>query len=232
MAPDALLASKEKAAWLIVDEAAAIPAPLLRQLVSRFPRTLLTTTVQGYEGTGRGFLLKFCASLPHLQSFTLSAPIRWAAGCPLESAISQLLIFNDEAFRDAPMGEIALEAVNQSCWQTQPALPEAMYQLLSGAHYRTSPLDLRRMMDAPGQAFRCARAGGAVAGALWLVAEGDFLPNLAVRYGRVFAGRAGIWSPSRWRRTAAVPWRRRCAGCGSVGSLSIPPASGKASGGR
>lgn len=51
MAPDALLASKEKAAWLIVDEAAAIPAPLLRQLVSRFPRTLLTTTVQGYEGT-------------------------------------------------------------------------------------------------------------------------------------------------------------------------------------
>ncbi len=141
MAPDALLASKEKAAWLIVDEAAAIPAPLLRQLVSRFPRTLLTTTVQGYEGTGRGFLLKFCASLPHLQSFTLSAPIRWAAGCPLESAISQLLIFNDEAFRDAPMGEIALEAVNQSCWQTQPALPEAMYQLLSGAHYRTSPLE-------------------------------------------------------------------------------------------
>ncbi len=172
MAPDALLASKEKAAWLIVDEAAAIPAPLLRQLVSRFPRTLLTTTVQGYEGTGRGFLLKFCASLPHLQSFTLSAPIRWAAGCPLESAISQLLIFNDEAFRDAPMGEIALEAVNQSCWQTQPALPEAMYQLLSGAHYRTSPLESAAHDGCSGQAFRCARAGGAVAGALWLVAEG------------------------------------------------------------
>lgn len=104
MAPDALLASQETAAWLIVDEAASIPAPLLRQLVSRFPRTLLTTTVQGYEGTGRGFLLKFCASLPRLQSFSLSAPIRWAAGCPLESAIRQLLIFNDEAFRDAPTG--------------------------------------------------------------------------------------------------------------------------------
>lgn len=179
MAPDALLASQETAAWLIVDEAASIPAPLLQQLVSRFPRTLLTTTVQGYEGTGRGFLLKFCASLPRLQSFSLSAPIRWAAGCPLESAIRQLLIFNDEAFRDAPTGEVVLEAVNQSCWQTQPALPEAMYQLLSGAHYRTSPLDLRRMMDAPGQAFRCARASGAVAGALWLVAEGGLSPELS-----------------------------------------------------
>ncbi|VGP91610.1 tRNA(Met) cytidine acetyltransferase TmcA [Klebsiella quasipneumoniae subsp. similipneumoniae] len=54
-----------------------------------------------------------------------------------------------------------------------------MYQLLSGAHYRTSPLDLRRMMDAPGQAFRCARAGGAVAGALWLVAEGGLSPELS-----------------------------------------------------
>lgn len=55
IAPDALLASDEQADWLVVDEAAAIPAPLLHQLVSRFPRTLLTTTVQGYEGTGRGF---------------------------------------------------------------------------------------------------------------------------------------------------------------------------------
>lgn len=50
MAPDALLSSTARADWLIVDEAAAIPAPLLQQLVARFPRTLLTTTVQGYEG--------------------------------------------------------------------------------------------------------------------------------------------------------------------------------------
>lgn len=51
-----------------------------------------------------------------------------------------------------------------------------MYQLLSGAHYRTSPLDLRRMMDAPG-GLSAALAPAAVAGALWLVAEGDFLAN-------------------------------------------------------
>ena len=46
MAPDALLASTTEADWLIVDEAAAIPGPLLDKLVSRFPRVLLTTTVQ------------------------------------------------------------------------------------------------------------------------------------------------------------------------------------------
>jgi tRNA(Met) cytidine acetyltransferase len=36
MAPDALLASTLQADWLIVDEAAAIPGPLLEKLVTRF----------------------------------------------------------------------------------------------------------------------------------------------------------------------------------------------------
>jgi tRNA(Met) cytidine acetyltransferase len=92
-----------RASWLIVDEAAAIPGPLLRQLVTRFPRTLLTTTVQGYEGTGRGFLLKFCASF-HLRQFSLLDPIRWAAGCPLEAVVSELLLFGDESFTQSPAG--------------------------------------------------------------------------------------------------------------------------------
>ncbi len=69
IAPDALLASDEQADWLVVDEAAAIPAPLLHQLVSRFPRTLLTTTVQGYEGTGRGFFAEILRSLSAFTPF-------------------------------------------------------------------------------------------------------------------------------------------------------------------
>ncbi len=206
MAPDALLASKEKAAWLIVDEAAAIPAPLLRQLVSRFPRTLLTTTVQGYEGTGRGFLLKFCASLPHLQSFTLSAPIRWAAGCPLESAISQLLIFNDEAFRDAPMGEIALGGgqsvlLANAASATGGDVPAIVRGALPNFPARSAAHD---GCSGPRLSAALAPAARWRAPCGWWP-RGDFLPNLAGRYGRVFAGRAGIWSPSRWRRTAAVP---------------------------
>ncbi|STA75454.1 ATP-dependent acetyltransferase [Citrobacter freundii] len=102
MAPDALLSSSATADWLIVDEAAAIPAPLLHQLVSRFPRTLLTTTVQGYEGTGRGFLLKFCARFPHLRRYELQQPVRWAQGCPLEKIVSDALVFDDDTFAHAP----------------------------------------------------------------------------------------------------------------------------------
>lgn len=179
IAPDALLASDEQADWLVVDEAAAIPAPLLHQLVSRFPRTLLTTTVQGYEGTGRGFLLKFCARFPHLHRFELQQPIRWAQGCPLEKMVSEALVFNDENFTHTPQGNIVISAFEQTLWRSEPETPLKVYQLLSGAHYRTSPLDLRRMMDAPGQHFLQAAGENEIAGALWLVDEGGLSQELS-----------------------------------------------------
>ncbi|KEJ56505.1 tRNA(Met) cytidine acetyltransferase TmcA [Escherichia coli 3-020-07_S4_C1] len=179
IAPDALLASDEQADWLVVDEAAAIPAPLLYQLVSRFPRTLLTTTVQGYEGTGRGFLLKFCARFPHLHRFELQQPIRWAQGCPLEKMVSEALVFDDENFTHTPQGNIVISAFEQTLWRSEPETPLKVYQLLSGAHYRTSPLDLRRMMDAPGQHFLQAAGGNEIAGALWLGDEGGLSQELS-----------------------------------------------------
>ncbi|EEZ5620267.1 TPA: tRNA cytosine(34) acetyltransferase TmcA [Escherichia coli] len=179
IAPDALLASDEQADWLVVDEAAAIPAPLLHQLVSRFPRTLLTTTVQGYEGTGRGFLLKFCARFPHLHRFELQQPIRWAQGCPLEKMVSEALVFDDENFTHTPQGKIVISAFEQTLWRSEPETPLKVYQLLSGAHYRTSPLDLRRMMDAPGQHFLQAAGENEIAGALWLVDEGGLSQELS-----------------------------------------------------
>lgn len=178
MAPDALLASDQQADWLIVDEAAAIPGPLLEQLVSRFPRVLLTTTVQGYEGTGRGFLLKFCARFSELKHFTLSAPIRWAAGCPLERVVANALLF-DDLVDETPQGVAKIISLEQNAWEHQPELAADIYRLLCSAHYRTSPLDLRRMMDAPGQHFAVARDGEKLAGALWLVDEGGLTPQLS-----------------------------------------------------
>jgi len=187
MAPDALLACGHAADWLIVDEAAAIPGPLLAKLVARFPRVLLTTTVQGYEGTGRGFLLKFCARFAGLRYFTLSEPIRWAAGCPLERFIDEVLLFDDRPALDNPQGRVTFSALEPDAWRSRPALPADVYRLLCAAHYRTSPLDLRRMMDAPGQHYAVARAGEAVVGALWLVDEGGLSPALS----------RAVWAGSR-----------------------------------
>ncbi|RLR17424.1 hypothetical protein D8L93_09340 [Sodalis-like symbiont of Bactericera trigonica] len=42
-----------------------------------FSHVLLTTTVAGYEGTGRGFLLKFCETLPCWHPLRLDEQLRW-----------------------------------------------------------------------------------------------------------------------------------------------------------
>lgn len=190
MAPDAILAQPDapdapEADWLIVDEAAAIPAPLLTQLVARFPRVLLTTTVQGYEGTGRGFILKFCAALPQVRYFTLDEPLRWARQDPLEAWLNQALLFEDAAPASA-IAPAAPRRMAENAWAQHPAEPEAAYRLLASAHYRTSPLDLRRLMDAPGMTLWLSGEAPALQGALWLVEEGGLSPALAQA---VWAGR-------------------------------------------
>ncbi|WP_202914352.1 tRNA(Met) cytidine acetyltransferase TmcA [Buttiauxella sp. 3AFRM03] len=181
VAPDALLTNSEafKADWLIIDEAAAIPAPQLRQLISHFPRVLLTTTVQGYEGTGRGFILKFCASLDTLTRYTLSTPVRWAINDPLEKLIDTVLLFDEVDVSTVAQGTISLQLIEHNR-EAQPSLQlQHMYRLLSGAHYRTSPLDWRRMLDAPGQHFIAANCGEETIGASWLVEEGGLSENLS-----------------------------------------------------
>jgi Predicted P-loop ATPase fused to an acetyltransferase len=175
MAPDAILAmdAEPSVQWLIVDEAAAIPAPLLQQFVQRFPRVLMITTVQGYEGTGRGFMLRFCATLPQVQHFQLDEPLRWSVHDPLEQWLSQALLFED-AIESGPNGELTIFPATPE----QGAL-EAGYRLLASAHYRTSPIDLRRMLDAPGMRFWLAGTPENIVGALWLVEEGELDKPLA-----------------------------------------------------
>ncbi|CCK15466.1 Predicted P-loop ATPase fused to an acetyltransferase COG1444 [Cronobacter universalis NCTC 9529] len=127
MAPDALLAGLEGGTlapcdWLVIDEAAALPGPMLQKLVRAFPAALLTSTVQGYEGTGRGFLLKFCAGIDGLRYRTLNTPVRWAQGDPLERLVSQALLFEDDDFAQTPAGDVRFYPVHQDDWQTRPDL--------------------------------------------------------------------------------------------------------------
>ncbi|MFJ5481990.1 tRNA(Met) cytidine acetyltransferase TmcA [Pectobacterium actinidiae] len=198
-APDALLAHCHRHGapdidWLLIDEAAAIPSSVLSALLPYFSRILMTTTVQGYEGTGRGFLLKFCATLPQWRGFTLDEPLRWAVNDPLERVLDQALLFNEpEAFhsppqRDLPIPSSALESRIERAedWLIHPERLTWCYALLCSAHYRTSPLDLRRLMDAPGMQIASAQVAGEMCGVLWLVEEGGLSASLAHE---VWAGR-------------------------------------------
>ncbi|WP_432692794.1 tRNA(Met) cytidine acetyltransferase TmcA [Morganella morganii] len=177
ISPDNLLILTETAdtsayGWLVIDEAAMIPLPLLTRFAAVFPRILLLTTVQGYEGTGRGFLLKFCHSLPQFTALTLTQPVRWAEHDPAEAWLDEALLLTEPAEKITPAGECEYLSVTQQALCDDPDLLSGFYGLLTAAHYRTSPLDLRRLADAPGQHFALFRNRQQVTAALWLTDEG------------------------------------------------------------
>ncbi len=104
VAPDALLADRPPADLLLVDEAAGIPAPLLERMLRLYGRIVFATTVHGYEGTGRGFDVRFRGVLdritPGWRALRLLTPIRWAADDPLEQFIDDALLLNAEPAPD------------------------------------------------------------------------------------------------------------------------------------
>ena len=163
-----------RADWLVIDEAAAIPTSQLKQLLGYFSRCLLTTTVDGYEGTGRGFLLKFCAELDNFTLLSLDTPIRWAQDDPLERWLNKALLFDEltPVITDNQQS-IRTVSIAQTQFSRDPQKLAAFYGLLTSAHYRTSPLDLRRLFDAQDMNFIALEQGNQVIGALWMVNEGQ-----------------------------------------------------------
>lgn len=141
--------------------------------------------MQGYEGSGRGFLLKFCAGLPAFPSLSLQQPMRWAQDDSLERVINNALLFSELPEWQATKQEISVSQVEQRELCADPQRLRCFYALLSSAPYRTSPLDLRRLMDAPSMHFVLAKMAQEVVGALWLD-EGGLNAELA--HG-VWAGR-------------------------------------------
>ena len=86
-----------QSAWLIVDEAAMIPLPLLQEYSRYFQHIVFSTTIHSYEGTGRGFELKFKRKIHRtFQHFELKQPLRWQENDPLEDFIDDLLLLNTE----------------------------------------------------------------------------------------------------------------------------------------
>lgn len=196
-APDALAApGAEAVPLLFVDEAAALPAPLLARLLARHPRIAWASTVHGYEGSGRGFALRFRATLdaqaPGWRSVALHAPIRWPAGDPVEAALARWLLLAAEPEPDAHVAgltaaSVHIERLDRDRLASDEALLARVHGLLVAAHYRTTPLDLRHLLDGPNLRLYAARgADGALAGVLLAADEGGFDATLAAE---VHAGR-------------------------------------------
>ncbi len=186
-APDALAAGEVAADLVLVDEAAAIPVPILERLLRRFPRLVFSTTVHGYEGTGRGFAVRFARVLDRLtpgwHELTLHQPVRWEQGDALEALVFRALLLDAEpAPEQALRGGAAIPAVetlDRDRLVEDEALLNEVFGLLVLAHYRTSPMDLRQLLDGPNVSVRVLRSHEHIVGVALVVEEGALPPALA-----------------------------------------------------
>ncbi len=175
--PDRLLNEQPECDLLLVDEAASLPVPILKQLVSRFPRTVFASTLIGYEGNGRGYTLRFKGFLQqaytNFKELHLSEPIRFAGGDPLEQHINSLLAL------DCELGELSEqtsapepERIPVSLLQKDNRLLKQVFALLVLSHYKTSVNDFRHLLDAPNQELFITRHGDQVLAACLVAYEG------------------------------------------------------------
>lgn len=181
--PDELLRGDYQADLLLVDEAAAIPVPILKALLVRYSRIAFATTVHGYEGSGRGFELRFVPFLdqqtPQWRLLELNTAIRWSDNDPLEAWLFETMLLSAKvpAINDQPASFIADECTVQEISQKQlidneKALSD-IFALLVLAHYQTTPNDLRFLLDSPGLRIWCLYHEKNLIGVALAVQEGE-----------------------------------------------------------
>ncbi|WP_062270449.1 tRNA(Met) cytidine acetyltransferase TmcA [Endozoicomonas arenosclerae] len=189
VAPDELIHSAESISCdlMLVDEAAAIPVPLLSRLLKDHSRIVFSSTQHGYEGTGRGFSIKFKAVLdevaPKWKALHLDQPIRWSGNDPFEAFVFRALmldaqpVLDDIALRFDPAGCV-FRKLNQDELVKNHIWLSDLFGLLVLAHYRTRPFDLRHLLDGPNIEPYCLISQGRVVATALLALEGGIEESL------------------------------------------------------
>ncbi len=192
--PDELTLQPRGCNLLMVDEAAAIPVGLLQRMLEHYPRIVFATTVHGYEGTGRGFALRFRKHLdercPGWRGLELKQPIRWDEMDPLEHLVNRALLLQaapaeDETLTDATAEACDYQHLDRDALADDETSLSELFALLVLAHYRTRPTDLRQLLDGPNLSVRVLRYRGRIAACLLSAREGGFDEALA---GAIYRG--------------------------------------------
>ena len=184
---DVLLSDEISADLLLVDEASAIPVDILNKLAKKFPRIVFSTTVHGYEGSGRGFEMRFIRQLsqrkPDFKRSQMLQPIRWYKHDTLEQ------FWFTSLFHNVQQGTETFEPESQSIncrhlTKTQllnnKTLLGGLFRLLIDAHYQTSQDDLQRLLDAPEIECFILTKGNTLLGVAQIIKEGgDCLDEIA-----------------------------------------------------
>ncbi len=162
---------------LIVDEAAGIPVPLLmRYLKAR--RVVYSTTVHGYEGTGRSFSIRFVGGLrkrvKNIITLEMKEPIRYSQDDPVEEWLFNTLLLNSEPPK---LDKVEVDKLEYRRYRMEELMEEEekfreYYGIFVLAHYRNNPNDLGILMDAPNHEIRTLEYEGHVVCSVQLAREG------------------------------------------------------------
>lgn len=159
---------------LLIDEAAAIPLPLVKKMIGKWP-IFISSTVHGYEGTGRSLSLKLvkemrqssdkgkqrrrmATSFRPFNEVKMEEPIRYAREDPIEAWLYDLLCLRattaDPIKSGFPSPEnCELYLVNKDTLFSYNKSSESFLAKLMGlfvaSHYKNSPNDLQMLSDAP-----------------------------------------------------------------------------------
>jgi len=185
--PDQLVGERPVADLLLVDEAAAIPAPVLSQMLMHYPRIVFASTIHGYEGTGQGFAIRFRQQLdkckPGWLPLTMKTPVRWPEGDPLETLTNRMLLLDTDP---RPPTELLVEPercrvewIDRDQLCQRPDQLADIFGLLVSAHYRTTPGDLRILLDSPNVSVLCLKQDGQLLATMLVAREGGLDDELS-----------------------------------------------------
>lgn len=135
---------------IVIDEAAAVGVARVRRLTWRSGKSVLATTIHGYEGSGRIFTKLLLEQLPKPVSlYELRFPVRYPPGDPLEAWIYDTFMLRAEPTEKATTGKPRYSVLDADLLARDRVLFGKVYSILVLAHYRNEPDDLMLMLDAP-----------------------------------------------------------------------------------
>ncbi|MBR9680824.1 MAG: tRNA(Met) cytidine acetyltransferase [Candidatus Altiarchaeota archaeon] len=142
-------AISRKADLFVVDEAASIPFSILSELAKK-DNVVFSTTVHGYEGSGRIFSLIFLKSLSErgYNLVTMDQPIRYAQDDPIEKWLFSTFLLDAEP-KKSELKKLKFNSPTiKKIFSDEDVLKE-VFGLLISAHYKNTPNDLQILADAP-----------------------------------------------------------------------------------
>lgn len=177
---------------IVIDEAAAIPLPIVKSFLGS-QLVFLSSTVNGYEGTGRSLSLKLLSQLRQstanatkagdqlissrlVHELSLNEPIRYKQDDPVESWLTSLLCL-DATIAELPWSagcptpdDCRLYYINRdtlfSYHKTSETFLHHLMALYVASHYKNTPNDLQMISDAPAHHLFCLLPPGKKSGTL------------------------------------------------------------------